>query len=52
MSELIDKKTGAKKKVVRLDKNFHLYIHGDEKKVVEGKDEKGKYLKIYYDELC
>ena len=51
MSELTDKTTGNRKSVVRLDKNLHLYIHGDKGKVEESKDEKGKFLKVYYEEI-
>ena len=36
------------KRVLRLDKNYHLYIHGDPSKVEWLEDEKGKYLKIYF----
>jgi hypothetical protein len=49
MSALIDK-TGIKKLVVKLDKNFHIYIHGKRDKITEGVDDKGKFIKLYYDE--
>lgn len=33
----------------KLDKEI-IYIHGDHNKIESGKDEKGKYYKVYYDE--
>lgn len=39
------------KSVLKLDKNFHIYIHGDRQKIERGVDEHGrKYYKIYYEE--
>ncbi|AQY21015.1 hypothetical protein PG310_09455 [Riemerella anatipestifer] len=38
------------KTIIRLDRNFHIYVHGDRKKIEQGKDEKGKYYKIYFKE--
>lgn len=38
------------KKVLKLDKNFHIYIHGDRRLIENGIDDNGrKYYKIYYD---
>ncbi|HLU16623.1 MAG TPA: nucleoid-associated protein [Edaphocola sp.] len=38
------------KSVIKLDKNFHIYIHGDRSKIEQGIDEDGrKYYKIFYD---
>lgn len=37
------------KKVLKLDKNFHIYIHGNRDLIEQGIDENGrKYYKIYY----
>jgi len=36
------------KSVLKLDKNFHVYIHGDRSKIEKGADEKGDFYKIYY----
>lgn len=36
--------------VIKLDKNFHIYVHGERKKIEQGTDEKGKFYKLYYDE--
>ena len=36
--------------VIKLDKNFHLYVHGDRTKIERGRDEKGKFYKLYYEE--
>ena len=39
------------KSVLKLDKNFHIYIHGDRSKIEQGVDANGqKYYKIYYDQ--
>jgi 37-kD nucleoid-associated bacterial protein len=39
------------KSVLKLDKNFHIYIHGDKELIERGVDEDGrKYYKIYYKE--
>ncbi len=45
-------KKGARslKSVIKLDKNFHIYIHGDRNKIENGEDEKGKYYKVYYEQ--
>lgn len=38
------------KSVIKLDKNFHIYIHGNNELIEQGVDEEGrKYYKIYYD---
>lgn len=37
------------KSVIKLDKDFHIYVHGDRKKIEQGSDEKGKFYKVYYD---
>jgi hypothetical protein len=39
------------KSVLKLDKNFHIYIHGDRSKIERGQDADGKkYYKIYFEE--
>lgn len=38
------------KSVIKLDKNFHIYIHGDRSKIENGEDSKGKFYKVYYGE--
>jgi 37-kD nucleoid-associated bacterial protein len=39
------------KSVLKLDKNFHIYIHGDRTRIEQGIDESGrKFYKIYYDQ--
>ena len=40
------------KSVLKLDKNFHIYIHGDRSRIEQGVDERTgrKFYKIYYDE--
>ncbi len=37
------------KSTIKLDKNFHIYIHGDQEMIEQGVDEDGrKYYKLYY----
>ncbi|MDR0605609.1 MAG: nucleoid-associated protein [Bacteroidales bacterium] len=39
------------KSVIKLDKNFHIYVHGNRELIEQGIDETGrKYYKIYYKE--
>ena len=39
------------KSVLKLDKNFHIYIHGNRSMIEKGTDDMGrKYYKLYYDE--
>jgi len=38
------------KSIIKLDKNFHIYIHGDRHLIEQGADERGKYYKVYYKE--
>ena len=45
----VKKQARALKSVIKLDKNFHIYVHGDSDLIEQGADEKGrKYYKIYY----
>lgn len=38
------------KSIIKLDKNFHIYIHGDRSQIEQGIDEEGrKYYKIFYE---
>lgn len=39
------------KSVLKLDKNFHVYIHGDRSFIEKGRDENGrKYYKLFYED--
>lgn len=38
------------KSVIKLDKNFHIYVHGNHDLISKEQDEKGTFYKIYYDE--
>lgn len=39
------------KSILKLDKNFHVYIHGDRKLIEQGMEDNGrKYYKLYYEE--
>jgi hypothetical protein len=48
--EAVKKQVKAFKSVLKLDKNFHIYIHGNKDLIEKGVDENGKkFYKIYYD---
>ena len=50
-SHAVKKEAKGFKSVLKLDKNFHIYIHGDRSKIEQGTDPDGrKYYKIYYDQ--
>jgi len=47
----VKKQARAFKSVLKLDKNFHIYIHGNRDLIEQGVDSNGrKYYKIYYEE--
>lgn len=47
----VKKQAKVFKSVLKLDKNFHVYIHGDRELIEKGTDENGrKYYKLYYEE--
>lgn len=47
----VKRKAKGFKSVLKLDKNFHIYIHGNREMIERGVDEFGrKYYKIYYEE--
>lgn len=46
----VKKQARAFKSVIKLDKNFHIYVHGDRQLIEQGEDEKGKFYKVYYRE--
>ena len=46
----VKKQARSYRSVIKLDKNFHIYVHGDRKLIEQGEDEKGKYYKVYYNE--
>ncbi|WP_332020215.1 nucleoid-associated protein, partial [Kaistella sp.] len=41
----VKKQSRGFKSVIKLDKNFHIYVHGDRKMIETGQDEKGKYYR-------
>lgn len=51
-TQAVKKQARVFKSVLKLDKNFHVYIHGDKSLIEKGYDERvGKnYYKIYFDE--
>jgi 37-kD nucleoid-associated bacterial protein len=49
-SQAVKKQARVFKTVLKLDKNFHIYIHGDKNMIEQGVDKDGrKYYKIYFD---
>lgn len=47
----VKKQTKVFKSVLKLDRNFHVYIHGDRNLIEKGVDDEGrKYYKLYYNE--
>lgn len=49
-SQAVKKQARVFKNVLKLDKNFHIYIHGNREMIEHGIDENGrKYYKIYYE---
>ncbi len=47
----VKKQARVFKSVLKLDKNFHIYIHGDRSLIEHGVDDKGrKFYKIFYDQ--
>jgi hypothetical protein len=47
----VKKQSRVFKSIIKLDKNFHIYIHGDKNKIEKGTDHEGrKYYILYYDD--
>ena len=46
----VKKQSRIFKSVIKLDKNFHIYVHGDRNLIEQGEDSKGKFYKVYYQE--
>lgn len=44
----VKKQARSLKSVIKLDKNFHIYIHGNRELIEQGEDKKGTYYKVYY----
>ena len=50
-NQAVKKNTKFFKSVIKLDKNFHIYIHGDPNKIEKGVESDGrKFYKVYFDE--
>lgn len=49
-SDAVKKQSRSFKSVIKLDKNFHIYVHGDRHMIEQGEDEKGRYYKVYFKE--
>ena len=49
--QAVKKQARAFKSVLKLDKNFHVYIHGDKSLIEKGREDDGrKFYKIYFEE--
>jgi hypothetical protein len=47
----VKKQSRSFKSIIKLDKNFHIYIHGNREMIEQGVDVNGrKYYKVYYNE--
>lgn len=47
----VNKQSKVFRSVIKLDRNFHIYVHGDSDKIMKGVDENGKkYYILYYNE--
>ena len=46
--EAVKRQQRAFKSVIKLDKNFHIYVHGNRDLIEQGEDDRGKYYKVYY----
>jgi hypothetical protein len=50
-NQAVKKQARMFKKILKLDKNFHIYIHGDSNKIEKGVESDGrKFYKVYFDE--
>lgn len=50
-NQAVKKQARVFKSILKLDKNFHIYIHGNKDLIEKGVDESGrKFYKIYYNE--
>lgn len=49
-NDAVKKQARSFKSVIKLDKNFHIYVHGNRSLIEQGEDEKGRYYKVYYNE--
>jgi len=49
-AQAVKKQANSFKSVLKLDKNFHIYIHGDRNKIQKGEENGMKYYKVFYDE--
>ena len=45
----VKRQTRSYKSVIKLDRNFHIYVHGNRNLIEQGEDEKGKFYKVYYE---
>jgi hypothetical protein len=49
--QAVQKQSRVFKSVIKLDKNFHIYVHGNKNMIKKGVDDDGrKYYVLYYDE--
>lgn len=45
----VKKQTSSYKSVIKLDKNFHIYVHGNRNLIQQGSDENGKFYQLYFE---
>jgi hypothetical protein len=51
-TQAVKKQAKVFKSILKLDKNFHIYVHGNRELIEQGYDEEKhmKYYKVYYRE--
>ena len=47
-SDAVRRQARTFKSLIKLDKNFHIYIHGDRNLIEQGEDDRGKFYKTYF----
>jgi hypothetical protein len=47
--QAVKKNAGIFKSVLKLDKNFHIYIHGDRSKIERGEEDGKKFYRIFFE---
>jgi hypothetical protein len=45
----VKKQASSYKSIIKLDKNFHIYVHGNRNLIQQGSDENGKFYQLYYE---
>lgn len=49
-SKAVAKGKRSYKSIIKLDKNFHIYVHGNRDLIEQSEDKKGKFYKLYFEQ--